>query len=142
MPVCASKPESFIADDILVDTADGVALLGGREKDTGAFVFPVPGGPEADRFERVPLKQTGILWTYTVQRFPPKLPYLGEKDPARFRPFAVGYVALEGQLLVEARLAVDDVDALEIGQKMELTFIELAKTEDGEAVHTFAFRPV
>ena len=142
MSVRQGRPQNFIADDILIETKDGVALLGGRSKDSGTFVFPVPKGAEGDRYEKVALSRQGALWTYTVQRFPPKAPYLGEQDPAKFRPFAVGYVELEDQLLIEARLDVEDPDALRIGQKMELTFIDLAKAEGGSVLRTFAFRPV
>ena len=48
------------------------------------------------------LPAEGTLWSWTVQRFPPKAPpYAGETG---FRPFAVGYVALDGGIAVQGRL--------------------------------------
>jgi uncharacterized OB-fold protein len=63
---------------------------------------------------RQPLSGRGTLWTWTVQRFPPKSPpYEGT-----FRPFAIGYVELPEGVRVEAIL---DVDEPYIGQPMRLS---------------------
>lgn len=49
----------------------------------------------------------GTLWTWTVQRFPPKSPpYV--PPPEGFTPFAVGYVELADGSRVEAVLDVED----------------------------------
>lgn len=88
-----------------------------------------------------PLAQKGVLWTWTVQRFPPKAPpYAGPTDPERFRPFAVGYVELPGQLRIEARLTDCAFDDLRFGLPMVLTTEPLDPTNPASAV-TFAFRP-
>ena len=70
-------------------------LIGGRNRATGRIVFPCP--PSAD-FEPYPLSSQGTLWSYTIQRYRPKSPpYAG---PEAFRPWPVGYIALEGQTIV------------------------------------------
>ena len=58
------------------------------------------------------LSTHGIVWTYTVQRFPPKSPpYV---PPAEgFSPFAVGYVELPEGIKVEAILDCDDFAELD-----------------------------
>lgn len=132
-----------LIDDSLLTFEDGAPrLVGGRSKETGKIVFPMPGGGEAERFDQVPLKSTGKLWSYTVQRFPPKNPpFIGPNDPTSFKPFALGYVELDGEVIVETRIDTDDFDGLQVGLPMELTTIEFAKADNGEALHTFAFKP-
>ncbi|MEI2419309.1 OB-fold domain-containing protein, partial [Arthrospira platensis SPKY2] len=76
------------------------------------------------------------------QGFPPKAPpYVGEVDPASFQPFGVGYVELEGQVKVEARLTTADPDRLRIGMPMRLVIIELGRDDTGNELVTFAFAP-
>ncbi len=57
-------------------------------------------------------------------------------------PYGVGYVELEGQLRVEARLTVSDPAKLIIGMDMELVLDPLCIDEDGNQVVTYAFAPV
>ncbi|MET7650075.1 MULTISPECIES: OB-fold domain-containing protein [unclassified Streptomyces] len=86
------------------------------------------------------LADRGTLWTYTTQGFrPPSPPYDG---PEAFEPYAVGYVELPGELLVEARLTEPDPERLRIGQDMRLTFVPYTVRDDGTEVVTFAFAPV
>ena len=59
-----------------------------------------------------------------------------------FEPFALGYVAIDGQCMVEARLTEADPEKLRIGQEMELQIIPVRTEESGRAVVTFAFAPV
>ncbi|MET7475893.1 OB-fold domain-containing protein [Streptomyces sp. NPDC005648] len=85
------------------------------------------------------LADHGTLWTYTTQDFrPPSPPYDG---PEAFEPYAVGYVELPGELLVEARLTEPDPDRLRIGQPMRLTLVPYTVRDDGTEVVTFAFTP-
>ncbi|MGB0921236.1 MAG: Zn-ribbon domain-containing OB-fold protein [Alphaproteobacteria bacterium] len=133
---------NMIADKLIVDDGGAPALLGARSKETGEITFPAPQGMEAERFDELPLKREGTLWSYTIQRFPPKEPYIGEMDMAKFKPFAVGYIELADQVIVEARIDTDDVDALKVGQKMVLSILEFAQDADGSPVHTYAFKPV
>ncbi|MEM7740575.1 MAG: OB-fold domain-containing protein [Pseudomonadota bacterium] len=119
-----------------------VELFGGRDRNTGAITFPMPEGGEAERYEEVQLQNTGTLWSYTVQRFPPKAPpFLGVTDREAFQPFAVGYVELDSQVIVESRIVVDDFDRLKIGLPMELTTDRFTSGVDGSTIETFAFTP-
>lgn len=133
---------NMIADKLIVEEGGAPALLGARSKETGEITFPAPQGLEADRFDELPLKREGTLWSFTIQRFPPKEPYLGEKDMAKFKPYAVGYVELPDQVIVETRIETDDFASLHVGQKMALTILEFAQADDGSPLHTFAFKPV
>ena len=85
------------------------------------------------------LPAEGTLWSWTVQRFPPKSPpYAGETE---FRPFAVGYVALDGGIAVQGRLTgAAAPDGYRIGMPMRLV-IEPFIRRDGTAVAAYAFAP-
>ena len=85
------------------------------------------------------LARTGRLWGFTVQGFPPKDPYLAAAAP--FRPFGVGYVDLDAEILVESRLVADDWRQLRIGMPLELVIIPFHDDHSGEQVSTFAFAP-
>ncbi len=113
-----------------------VRLIGGRDRATGRIVFPCP--PSAD-FEPYPLSRCGTLWSYTVQRYRPKTPpYAG---PEAFRPWAVGYVELPGEAIVEARLTNVALDAIRIGMPLELTQVPL-DPDAADPVLVHAFQPV
>lgn len=111
-------------------------LIGGRERATGRLVFPCPPG---DAFEPYPLQREGRIWSYTVQRFRPKSPpYAG---PETFEPYAVAYVELPGELIVEGRLTNIDFEAIEVGMKVRLTQIPLDPARGGDSVLIHAFQP-
>jgi len=132
-----------VAPDLFEETAHGVCLIGGRRKADGRYVFPLPSGVSAAPFDRVRLGRTGRLWSWTVQRFRPKSPpYAGPPEPGPFVPYAVGYVELPGQVIVESRLAVEDFSTLRLGLPMEAVAEAFAAGEDGGMVATYAFRPV
>jgi len=91
----------------------------------------------------VPLAATGRLWSWTVQGFEPKPPYLADGP---FRPYGVGYVELAAPdgcdaVLVESRLTTADPHLLAIGAPMSLTFIPVRHDDAGRPVVTFAFAP-
>lgn len=117
-------------------------LIGGRRRSDGKVVFPAPSGPEAQQYERIELSPRGTLWSFTVQRFRPKSPpYTGDDDERSFKPFAIGYVELPGEVIVESRLVADDFATLRIGQPMSMTLTPFAKDPDGTEVLTYAFKP-
>ena len=129
-----------IADGLFTQGPEA-ALIGGRHRDSGKIVFPRPTGAEATLYEPVTLAREGTLWSFTVQRFRPKSPpYAGAEDDRSFRPFALGYVELPGQVIVESRIATEDFAALRVGMPMRLTLVPFAKA-DGEAL-TYAFAPI
>jgi uncharacterized OB-fold protein len=129
----------LIADGVFTP-APAPQLFGGRHLETGRIVFPCPKGVEAPLFEVIALPRKGTLWSWTVQRFRPKSPpYAGPED---FEPFALGYVALPGHVIVESRLTGIAFDALQIGMALRLTTVPFSTDADGTVVLTYAFEPV
>ena len=108
-------------------------LIGARRKTNGEIIFPMPHGDAADDYDAVELSPTGTLWSWTIQSFRPKTPpYVG---PEEFEPFAIGYVELADQVIVETRLT--QTHGLKIGMPMELVI----EPFDGNLL-TYAFRPL
>ena len=133
-----------IRDDILELSDEGPRLIGMRCIDCDNHVFPYQTGCNrctGTNVEKIQLGTRGTLWAWTIQGFPPKAPpYLGEVDPAKFEAYGVGYVEIDGQLKVEARLTESTPEKLKVGMPMELTTYSLCE-EDGHDVVTFAFQP-
>ncbi|RVU05939.1 DNA-binding protein [Novosphingobium umbonatum] len=95
---------------------DPVRLIGGRHRESGRIVFPCPADAA---YEAVPLGRKGQLWSYTVQRFRPKSPpYAG---PEAFEPWAIAYVELPGEVIVEAWLTDVAFEDIHIGMELELS---------------------
>jgi uncharacterized OB-fold protein len=132
-----------VGREVMVDV-DGVPhLAGSRCASCEAVTFPAQSScPRCAGQDVEPhrLARRGTLWTFTIQNFPPKTPYLGAEGP--FQPYGVGYVELAGEVIVEARLVTDDMSKLRIGLPMELVLEPFHRSADGEAVLTFAFAPV
>lgn len=115
-------------------------LIGGRNSLTNEYLFPFRNHREDAGVERCLLPTTGELWTYTIQRVPPKNPpYLGITDPTLFEPYAVGYIQLGETILVEARL-VGDLASLRPGLPMQCVALDIP-TPDGGSFRTFGFQP-
>jgi uncharacterized OB-fold protein len=129
----------MIAPD-LVDMQAPVCLNGGRHRETGGIVFPCPEGWEASDYDRVRLSPEGRLWSWTIQRFRPKSPPYRGLDP--FEPYAVGYIELPGQVIVEGRLTGVAFDAIRAGTVYRTVLIPCAEDETGEPLFTYAFEPV
>ncbi|WP_068876863.1 MULTISPECIES: Zn-ribbon domain-containing OB-fold protein [unclassified Phenylobacterium] len=130
-----------IADGVFEVVEGGPRLIGGRRKSDGRMVFPLPTGPEAANFEPVRLSPEGTLWSFTIQRFRPKSPpYAGDEDDKSFAPYALGYVELPGEVIVESRLDTRDFAGLRVGQPMRLKLIPFRRA-DGDVL-TYAFEPV
>lgn len=112
-------------------------LLGGRHRETGGYTFPMPEGVGSEHYETCELGSRGTLFTWTVQRFRPKSPpYAG---PEEFEPFALGYVNVEGRVIVEARLTNVDPTEIHCGMPMRLVLQPFARA--GTSVTIFAFEP-
>lgn len=137
---------NMVAAGLVAGEGAGARLVGGKSRADGRIVFPMPSGPEAERYEIVELATGGKLWSFTVQRFAPKPPYDGTSGEGggegKFEPYAVGYVELAGQLIVEARLDTDDFAGLRIGMPMRFGLLAYRHGPDGGAVLTYAFHPV
>ncbi|WOX07744.1 Zn-ribbon domain-containing OB-fold protein [Streptomyces sp. N50] len=124
------------------DESTPLRLIGSECTACGLVSFPAASDcvrcASTESKERL-LAERGTLWTYTTQDFrPPSPPYDG---PEAFEPYAVGYIELPGELLVEARLTEPDPDKLRIGQDMRLTLVPYRVQDDGTEVVTFAFAP-
>jgi len=128
----------YVADRLVRDNARGPRLLGGRRAD-GSWVFPFPQGPAGDSLELAELPTRGTLWSFTIQRFAPKPPYVPAAEA--FTPYAVGYVELPGALIVESRLVIHDPAALQIGMPMQLAVMPVFRDAQGEEIFTYAFEP-
>ena len=130
--------ERPIADGVTTDEQPP-RLIGGQDRETGRIVFPMPTGGDADRFDAIPLKRDGTIWSWTIQRFPPKSPPYAGPEP--FEPFALGYVELADEVIVESRLVDIDFDALACGLPVTLTTLPFAAAPDGATLTTYAFGP-
>jgi uncharacterized OB-fold protein len=131
-----------VADGLFTWPSDEPRLIGSSCAACGTTTFPsqascpkCTGGETEERL----LSRTGTLWSFTVQGFEPKSPYAG---PQPFEPYGVGYVELEGEVIVESLLTENDPDRLEIGAPMELVVVPFNRRAEGNEVVTFAFRPV
>lgn len=118
-------------------------LIGGRCARCGCIEFPRKsscprcGGDDVAAW---PLARSGVLWSWTVQSFPPKSPpYLGSSDD--FEPFGVGYVELPGEVCVETPLTLADPEKLQIGMAMELLIRPVGVDSNGDTLLGFAFAP-
>lgn len=128
-----------LADGLFRDDGDRPRLIGGRRRSDGKYAFPMPQGALAAQYDTVELASEGLLWSFTVQRFRPKTPFLGAEDAGPFVPYAVGYVELPGQIIVEGRIRTDDLSSLKIGMPMRLTVFPFHRDPDGTEVTTYGF---
>lgn len=135
-------PGRLIDESLFVGAGDSRALRGSRCGDCSTVSFPAQrscpkctGGRVSD--EALPLE--GTLWAYTIQGFPPKPPYLNAEERP-FRPYAVGYVDLGNEILVETRIVASDVDALAVGDVLRLVLEPIHAGADG-TIYTYAFTP-
>ncbi|KLL96089.1 DNA-binding protein [Rhodococcus sp. IITR03] len=134
-----TTPTRPIDPVLFVDDDPNVALRGARCSRCATVTFPMqPSCPRCGRGDEPRgLAEDGVLWSYTVQSFAPKKPFL-HTEP--FTPFGVGYIDL-GDVIVESRLTVNDPESLEIGMPMRLCSIVNHVDDDGTEVVTFAFAP-
>lgn len=132
---------TLISEDIFAPKAKVPTLLGGKSKIDGKYKFPRPTDATADDYDDVSLNREGMLWSYTVQRFPPGRPFVGITDRESFQPFAIGYVELKDQIIVETRIVTDDFNTLKLGLPMSLVVETFNRADGDEEVTTFAFTP-
>jgi uncharacterized protein len=118
---------------IVVD--DHARIVAGTCGACGTVMFPLrercPACGAAEVAETL-LPERGTLWTWTVQGFEPKSPYVPD---GAFVPFAVGYVEFAEYLRVEGRLTEADPARLRIGMPMRVVAYEHA------GIPTYAFAP-
>ena len=135
-----------VAEGLFTWPADEPRLIGAQCAACGLTGFPA--GPPCQRcggtaYTEKLLPGQGTLWTFTTQGFPPPSPpYDGTGPAASFQPYALGYVELPGEVMVEARLTEPDPARLAIGQPMRLVIVPYTVHADGTEVMTFAFTPL
>jgi uncharacterized OB-fold protein len=132
-----------VAEGIFTWPADDPQLIGSRCSACGIVTFPAqdscPRCASTQMAQHL-LPRRGRLWAWTTQGFPPPSPpYAGATGDA-FEPYGIGYVQLDDEVKVEARLT--EADALRIGMDMELVLVPFTTDGDGNEVVTFAFQPV
>jgi len=134
-----------VAEGLFTWPSEEPRLIGAQCAGCGMVGFPAGlacARCGSDQFTQKLLPDTGTLWTFTTQGFrPPSPPYDGTDTAESFRPYAVGYVELPGEVVVEARLTEPDPARLSIGQQMRLAIVPYSVTADGTEVVTFAFAP-
>jgi uncharacterized OB-fold protein len=138
-------PRVPIAEGIFTWPAEDPRLIGSRC--TACEIVTFPAQDSCPRCASMAMAQhllprRGALWAWTTQDFPPPSPPYAGPAGSAFKPFAVGYVELPGEVKVEARLTEADPDRLRHGMEMELVLVPFRTDDDGNEVITFAFRPV
>jgi uncharacterized protein len=134
-----------VADRLFTWPASEPQLIGSRCSSCSTIVFPAQrdcprcGG---DEVEEHLLARRGTLWTFTTQQFLPKEPYAGPGTEDDFDGYALGYIELPNEVMVEARLTERDPAKLEIGMEMELVVVPFTTDDQGNQVMTYAFAPV
>jgi uncharacterized OB-fold protein len=124
------------------DCGGAVALLASRDVGGGEVVFPALMCGQAEGKEAIEVSGVGHLWTYTVQRFRPKLPFDDGASDSDFVPYIVGYVSFEESgIIVEGRIVNVTPEELEIGQEMSICSAVIAKSQDDD-VELYAFAPL
>lgn len=128
--------QQVVAEGLFTWPSDEPRLIA-SERD-GRLTFPAKVGEK-----EVLLQRRGTLWGFTTQQFrPPSPPYDGDDTTETFQPYALGYVELPGELLVQARFTEPDPAKLVVGQLMELVVVPYTTRPDGTEVLTYAFAPV
>jgi uncharacterized OB-fold protein len=90
----------------------------------------------------VALADRGTVFTFTTQEYLPKTPYRGPETEDDFQGFAVGYVELPGEVIVETRLTGRAPRDWQIGMPVQLVVVPFRRDPDGTEVVTYAFAPV
>jgi uncharacterized protein len=128
--------QEVVSEGLFTWPSDDPRLIASRRD--GELSFPARPGEET-----VLLSRRGTLWGFTTQQFrPPSPPYDGNDTAETFEPYALGYVELPGELLVQARFTESDPTRLRVGQEMELRIVPYTTRPDGTEVLTYAFAPV
>jgi len=141
--VSDSNHQVPIADGLYTWPSASPQLIASRCQGCGEVAFPKQDGCASctgDSTEEVLLSRRGRLWTWTIQRFPPPPPFIGDRES--FEPFGVGYIELPEGIRIESRLTESDPEKLAIDMEMELVVEKFLDGPEGEDLMTFAFRPV
>ena len=121
--IIPSPPISVEHDQYWAAANEGVLLLP-RCQDTGKFFwYPRKISPFtlSQNVEWIPASGKGVIYTYSIMR---------RADP----PYAIAFVTLEEGVTMMTNIVECDLDAIAIGQAVEVVFRD---TEDGQKVPVF-----
>lgn len=133
----------LVCPHLLISDRNQIQLLGSRCSSCGEIYFPSCTACtrcSGTDFEAQSLGSRGVLWSWTVQDFLPKLPYNSGETEANFKPYGVGYVQMASGIKVESRLIIDEFITLRIGMPMQLTLATYRTDAGGQCWATFAFK--
>ena len=108
--------------------SDAAAPPRARCDDCGTLTFPAAVRLPALRLrgdvDASELADRGTLFTFTTQSFLPKEPYTGPETEETFTGYALGYVELPGEVMVETRLTeARSRRSWRIGMPMQLVVV-------------------
>lgn len=120
---------------------EDVRLKGVRCRSCGAFALE--GREHCINCTSVDLEEHifskyGKVYSYTIIRHPPPLPYPQES----FKPFPAAWVELEDGLYILSELAECGLDEVKTGMPVELVLGKGWEDEKGNDVIMYKFRPV
>jgi len=132
-----------VIEGLFAETPAGPRLLGSRCKACGTPYFPrspVCHAAECDggATQEAAFGPRGVLWSFTVQHFPPPAPVLTAQP---FEPYAVGMIDLADGLRVLGRIQAPDASQLRGGMQLELVLEPLSRDEQGREIVSWMFRP-
>ena len=141
------KPRYIMSDcpihpNLFTWPAENPSLLGGLCEHCGEVSFPVQSSCRScsgSGSSVIELGDRGVLWTWTVQNFLPKPPYVTDQTPATFKPYGVGYIEMPAGVRVDSRLLTADADKLKIGMPMQLVIEPFSANDRGGHNLCFAF---
>ncbi len=133
-----------VIEGLFEDTADGPRLLGSRCSTCDVPYFPksaICHNPDCDNsaMEDDSFGPDGTIWSYSIQNYPPPPP---AKYDEPYRPYALSVVDLTDGLRVVGRMAVDDLEMVQVGGQVELVLEPICHEEDGTEQISWMFRPV
>lgn len=128
--------QRLFREGVVQEVDDGLRLIGSRCTACEALAFParvVCARCHGDELEQALLGPEGRLYTFAIVR----------QAPAPFEtPYAIGYVDLDQGVRVFTQFEADDLEALEIGERVELCIGRIYATSDDVVVQAYKFRPV
>lgn len=139
----SGKHQIPVVDQLFVWSDEGANLIGSRCSSCSSYFFPKSltcrnPNCEEKKVEEVTLSRRGKLYSYTIQEYPPPLPF--KMEP--FTPFGIGLVELPEGIRVLGMLTGCRLDGVKVGISVELVIERLCQNEQGDEVVTYKFKPV
>lgn len=139
----SGKHQIPVVDQLFVWSDEGANLIGSRCISCNSYFFPKSltcRNPDCEekKVEEVTLNRRGKLYSYTIQEYPPPLPF--KMEP--FIPFGIGLVELPEGIRVLGMLTGCRLDGIKVGMSVELVIERLYQNEQGDEVVTYKFKPV